>query len=207
MYEKYLNNHNKVLPYQWGVYVTAYAFRNLFTLGACAGVWIYSDTDSCYGMDWDLQKVKDYNQKCKEKLHANGYEPIIWKEKEYCLGVATLDGEYSEFRTVGAKRYCGRSKEDNKLHSTVAGVPKRGAECLADDIDNFTRGFIFPGSKTGKQTHTYFYVEESYEDEKGNLTGDSIDLSPCDYLLDVINIEDWEKMFEEEIEVQTYEEI
>lgn len=206
LYDKYLNNHNKVLPYQWGVYVTAYAFRNLFTLGACAGVWIYSDTDSCYGMDWDLQKVKDYNQKCREKLHANGYEPIIWKDKEYCLGVATLDGEYLEFRTVGAKRYCGRSKEDGKLHSTVAGVPKRGAECLQDNIDNFTRGFIFPGSKTGKQTHTYFYVEESYEDEKGNLTGDSIDLSPCDYLLDVINIEDWEKMFEEEIEVQTYEE-
>ena len=92
------------------------------------------------------------------------------------------------------------------MHSTVAGVPKRGAVCLQDDISNFTRGFIFPGSKTGKQTHTYFYVPESYEDEKGNITGDSIDLSPCDYLLDVINIEDWEKMFEEEIEVQTYEE-
>lgn len=206
LYDKYLNNHNKVLPYQWGVYVTAYAFYNLFTLGSYAKTWIYSDTDSCYGMGWNLKKVKQYNDNCRQKMIDRGYKPIEWKGKEYCLGVATLDGEYTQFRTVGAKRYCGRSKEDGKLHSTVAGVPKRGAACLDDNIDNFTKGFIFPGSKTGKQTHTYFYVDESYEDENGNITGDSIDLSPCDYLLDVINIEDWEKMFEEEIEVQTYEE-
>lgn len=206
LYEKYLNNRNKVLPYQWGVWVTAYAFRNLFKLGSFASTWIYSDTDSCYGMGWNMKKLKNYNDSCRKFMIDRGYEPIILEGKEYCLGVATLDGEYTQFRTVGAKRYCGRSKNDGLLHSTVAGVPKRGAACLQDDISNFTRGFIFPGSKTGKQTHTYFYVPESYEDEKGNLTGDSIDLSPCDYLLDVINIEDWEKMFEEEIEVQTYEE-
>lgn len=206
LYEKYVNNHNKVLPYQWGCYITSFSFYNLFQLGACADIWIYSDTDSCYGMGWNLDKVEAYNKRCREKLAANGYGPIICNGKEYCLGVATLDGEYTEFRTVGAKRYCGRSKEDGKLHSTVAGVPKRGAACLQDDINNFTKGFIFPGSKTGKQTHTYFYVDDIYEDAKGNITGDSIDLSPCDYLLDVINIEDWDKMFEEEIEVQTYEE-
>ena len=206
LYEKYVNNHNKVLPYQWGCYITSFSFYNLFQLGACADIWIYSDTDSCYGMGWDLDKVEAYNKRCREKLAANGYGPVICNGKEYCLGVATLDGEYTEFRTVGAKRYCGRSKEDGKLHSTVAGVPKRGAACLQDDISNFTKGFIFPGSKTGKQTHTYFYVDDIYEDAKGNITGDSIDLSPCDYLLDVINIEDWDKMFEEEIEVQTYEE-
>lgn len=206
LYEKYVNNHNKVLPYQWGCYITSYSFYNLFQLGACADIWIYSDTDSCYGMGWNMKKVEEYNKRCRKKLSANGYGPVVCNGKEYCLGVATLDGEYSEFRTVGAKRYCGRSIYDNKLHSTVAGVPKRGVECLQDNIENFTRGFIFPGSKTGKQTHTYFYVDDIYEDANGNITGDSIDLSPCDYLLDVINIEDWDKMFEEEIEVQTYEE-
>ena len=175
-------------------------------LGECAGTWVYSDTDSCYGYDWNLQKLEEYNQSCKEKLRANGYGPVIFKEKEYCLGVATLDGEYNQFRVMGAKRYCGRSMSDGQLHTTVAGVPKRGAACLHDNIDNFTKGFIFPGSKTGKQTHTYFYVDEVYEDEHGNITGDSIDLSPCDYLLDAITVEDWEKLFIEEIEVQTYEE-
>ena len=206
LYEKYLKNHNKVLPYQWGVWVTAYAFYNLFTLGSFAGVWIYSDTDSCYGFKWNMQKIDEYNKSCKDKLHARGYEPIMFNGKEYALGVASLDGEYTQFRTVGAKRYAARSKDDNVLHTTVAGVPKKGAQCLDDNLDNFTRGFIFPGSKTGKQTHTYFYVEESYEDDNGNLTGDSVDLSPCDYLLDVITVEEWDKLFMEEIEVQTYEE-
>ena len=153
-----------------------------------------------------MKKLQKYNRECIEKLHARGYEPVEHNGKSYSLGVASLDGQYCQFRTVGAKRYCTRSKKDNKLHTTVAGVPKRGAECLDDNMDNFTRGFIFPGSKTGKQTHTYFYVDDVYIDKKGNITGDSIDLSPCDYLLDVVTVEDWEKLFEEEIELIIYEE-
>ena len=153
-----------------------------------------------------MKKLQKYNDQCRKKLKDNGYGPITFNGKEYCLGIATLDGEYSQFRVIGAKRYCGRSTEDGKLHTTVAGVPKRGAECLQDNIDNFTKGFIFPGSKTKKQTHTYFYVPEVYEDKNGNITGDSIDLSPCDYLLDAVTVEDWESLFIEEIEVQTYEE-
>ena len=206
LYDKYLKNHNKILPYQWGVWVTAHAFYNLFRLGSCAGTWIYSDTDSCYGMKWNLKKLQRYNQQCIDELHSRGYEPVVHDGNVYSLGVASLDGEYSEFRTVGAKRYCVRSKKDGKLHTTVAGVPKRGAVCLHDNIDNFTKGFIFPGSKTGKQTHTYFYVDDVYIDDRGNITGDSIDLSPCDYLLDVVNVEDWDKLFEEDIEVISYEE-
>ena len=206
LYEKYLNNRNKVLPYQWGIWITAYAFYNLFQLGKCAGTWLYSDTDSCYGMEWDLLKVEDYNQKVREKLLKNGYGPITFKGKEYLIGAAVLDGEYSQFRMQGAKRYAGRSLKDGQLHITVAGVPKRGAIALNNDINLFSPGFIFPGSVTGKQQHTYFYVDESYTDKNGNITGDSIDLSPCDYLLDSIEISDWDSLFLEEIEVQTYEE-
>lgn len=206
LYEKYIKNRNKVLPYQWGVWVTAHALKNLFDLGSCAGLWLYSDTDSCYGQEWNLQKLKEYNQKVKEKLKANNYEPFIFNGKEYLIGAADLDGKYSQFRMQGAKRYAGRSLKDGQLHITVAGVPKRGAAVLADNIDNFTRGLIFPGSVTGKQQHTYFYVEEAYEDLKGNLTGDSIDLSSCDYLLDSIEVYDWDSLFEEDIEVITYEE-
>ena len=205
-YEKYLHNRNKVLPYQWGVWVTAYAFYNLFQLGKCAGTWLYSDTDSCYGKDWDNGKVDEYNNAVRCKLSNNGYQPFEYKGKTYLIGSAALDGVYSQFRTLGAKRYATRGIEDNELHITVAGVPKVGASCLHNNIDNFSKGFIFPGTVTGKKQHTYFFVEESYIDDKGNLTGDSIDLSPCDYLLDAITIEDWESLFMEEIEVQTYEE-
>ena len=205
-YEKYLKNRNKVLPYQWGVWITAYAFYNLFQLGKCAGTWLYSDTDSCYGMDWDLTMLQKYNDEVRKKLNRNNYDAFIFKGKEYLIGAAVLDGQYSQFRMQGAKRYAGRSLEDGEIHITVAGVPKKGAAALDNDINLFAPGLIFPGSITGKQQHTYFYVEESYVDKNGNITGDSIDLSPCDYLLDSIDVADWDSLFMEEIEVQTYEE-
>lgn len=210
---KYLQNRRKILPYMWGVWVTAYALHNIFELYKCVrssdgySHALYSDTDSCYAHKWNEKKIEKYNEWCKQKLLENGYGAVIRNGKEYWLGVAVSEGlkdEYSEFKVQGAKRYCGRCKEDNEIHITVAGVPKSGAKCLKDDIENFQKGFIFPGVQTGKKTHTYFF-NDIYTDDKGNITGDSIDLSPCDYLLDDIAVYDFEKIFEEEIEVQTYE--
>lgn len=201
-YAKYLKNRNTVLPYQWGCYCTAYAFRNLFELGACVNCqydqegnlavpprWIYSDTDSCYSDDWNEDKVAEYNKKCKEKLLANNYGPVIVNDKEYWLGVAEADSEYSEYIVLGPKRYCGRSTDDNKLHITVAGVPKeKGAECLEDDIANFSINFIFDGEVTGKKAHFYFFSKDGITiDNFGNEVGDSIDLEPCDYHLGAVD--------------------
>ena len=90
---------------------------------------------------------------------------------------------------------------------TVAGVPKKqGAKCLNDDLHNFHSGFIFDGLTTGKKQHTYFYEEDIWTDAAGNERGDSIDLSPADYLLDSVRYINWEKIYEEEIEVITHEE-
>lgn len=204
-YDKYVKRHNSVLPYNIGVWCTAYAFKNLFTLGSCCQTWIYSDTDSCYGIGWDEEKLSEYNENCKKKLKDNGYGCVNYNNREYWLGVAEFDGEYSEYKVLGSKRYCGRSTEDNELHITVAGVPKVGAKCLNDNIDNFTAGFIFPGTETTKKTHMYIYVDEIYVDNEGNETGDSIDLLPCDYLLDSVSCPSWEELFTEEINIQVYE--
>lgn len=203
LYEKYLHNKNSILNYAWGCYVTSYAFYNLFQLGACCDLWLYSDTDSCYGTDWDMQKVEAYNEGCKEKLKANGYGAVIRDNKEYWLGVVDIE-KHDQFKTMGAKRYCVKDGDDLKI--TVAGVPKKtGAKCLKGDIENFREGLIFDGITTGKQTHTYFFTEEIHEDSNGNEIGDSIDLSPCDYLLSSVYKVDWESLFNEEIEVQVYE--
>ena len=209
-YNKFVNNQGSVLPYQYGVWVTSYAFYHLFLLGECCENWIYSDTDSCYGIGWDYDKVNSYNEKCKKMLQDNGYGAVIRNGEEYWLGVAETEGDndkYSEFKVMGAKRYCGRCMEDNEIHITVAGVPKKtGAKCLNNDINNFTNGFIFSGAKTGKLLHKYFYVDDIYIDDNGNETGDSIDLSPCDYLLDSVNLETFESFFESEVEIQVYDE-
>lgn len=135
----------------------------------------------------------------------NDYGPVTVGDKEYVLGVAELDKQCIEFKTTGAKRYCYRALKDKELHITVAGVPKKGAECLHDNIDNFQAGFLFDGETTGKKQHKYIYVDEPYIDDNGNETADSIDLSACDYLLDDIEREDWLYLFEKEINIQTYE--
>lgn len=205
LYDKYLKKAGSILPYQWCIWVTSTAMENLFKLGECYDTWLYSDTDSCYGIGVNQGKIDAYNNEVKRFLESRGYSGIDFNGRSYWLGVAELDGQYTEFRMQGAKRYCCRSAKDGKLKITVAGVPKKGVACLDNSIDNFVPGLIFSGAETGKKTHTYFYVDDIYTDENGNITGDSIDLSPCDYLLDDVNTVDWETIFNEEINIQTYD--
>lgn len=217
-YNKYLERRASILNYQIGTYVTAYAFRNLFELGKCVKRyyrqdgklaqpphWYYSDTDSCYSDDWDYGKIWEYNNRCKELLRNNGYDCVTVEGQEYWLGVAELDKDsvYTEFKILGSKRYAGRSKEDGQLHITVAGVPKKGAICLKDDLNNFSKDFIFDGNKTGKLAHFYIF-NDIHIDEYGNEIADSIDLKPCDYHLDAVD--KWEFITEEEIYNITHDE-
>ena len=209
LYDEFVEKMSSILPYQWGCWVTSAAFYNVMQLAKCFRIPLYMDTDSCYGLDPDPEKIAAYNQRCKDMLTANGYGPVIRDGREYWLGVAEHDGDkdtYTEFKYEGAKRYCGRQKADGKLHSTVAGVPKKGVICLNDDINNFEPGFVFSGELTGKKTHVYVNVPEIYIDENGNETGYSISLIPCDYELDSVLTVNWEELFNEEIQIQIYEE-
>lgn len=184
-YDKEIKKRGHVLNYQTGVWITAYACKNLFDLGKCCGIWLYSDTDSVYCTDPNLSMIAEYNKRALEKLQANGYDIITVDGHKFQLGEASPDGEYMEFVTVGAKRYAKRDI-NGKLSITVAGVPKVGYKTLNNDIRNFRRGLIFKGEDTGKRQHFYGYVDEIYVDENGNEQGDYVDLDPCDYLLDDI---------------------
>lgn len=202
-YEKQCQNKGQVLHYQTGIWVTAYACRNLFDLGECGETWLYSDTDSCYFEGVKPGAIEAYNQRALEKLRANGYDLLTIEGKTYQLGAAEPDGVYSEFITVGSKRYAKRNAKTGELTITVAGVPKKGAQALEDDISRFKRGMIFPGTLTGKLAHFYTYIEEIYIDAHGNEQGDYIDLDPCDYLLDDIF---GENLLNEEVHIPIYEE-
>lgn len=205
-YQKYTESHTHVLLYQWGIYITAYAFQRIYELGSCiSGQWLYSDTDSAYATEWDQAALDQYNQRTRSELLAAGYGPVIKDGREYWLGVAEFDGQYSEFISQGAKRYACRDME-GKLKITVAGVPKSGVECLHDDIRNFKKGLIFDGLTTGKLTHEYIYTDKIYIDDQGNETGDSVNLTPCDYLLDSVYKVDWDKINYQDIYIQVYDE-
>ena len=209
-YEKYLKKKNSILPYFWGVWCTSYSFRNLHIMNELilpydeGGILFYNDTDSAYATGWNWKKINEYNLKCKARLKANGYDPVVINGKEFVLGSIEhkeLEDDYTEFKVQGAKRYAGRCKEDGQIHITVAGVPKKtGALCLHDDLNNFTKGFIFDGKTTGKLQHNYF-SSDIYIDKEGNETADSIDLTPANYKLDPTDKFEW-SLFDDEIEME-----
>lgn len=185
--QKYLNsfynNRKKFLPYQWGVWVTAYAQQELFRLGECCETWIYSDTDSVKGIGWNLEKLHVYNDEIRQQAAARGYGSLTYEGREFTLGVADFDGSYEEFVTLGSKRYCVR--EEGKLKITVAGVPKVGAEELEDDIRKFRKDMIF--RNTNKMASAYIYhegIKHVIIDGEDIEYGCAIRLDPVEYTLD-----------------------
>lgn len=176
--EKFYRSRNSFLPYQFGVWVTAYAQRELFKLGKCCKVWIYSDTDSVKGYDWDMDALKAYNDEIIRISEERKLGLVEYNGEKFRLGIADFDGEYLEFKTMGSKRYCFREKREIKrkhiksykinykkarkinkkgvLKITVAGVPKDGIYCLDDDINNFSKGFIFRNNRTFKRNFKKF---------------------------------------------------
>lgn len=209
LYKKYLENYNSFLPYTMGVWITSAARRNLFRVGSCVaddGIWLYSDTDSVYATKFNMKKIEAYNKECIKKLEDRGYPGVEFEGKLYYTGVVELDGVYSEWKGLHSKCYCCRDKESGKLKITVAGVPKAGVASLHDDINEFKLYKIFDGKTSGKLQHEHIFVDEIYTDENGNITGDSIDLSSCDYVIGDANIPDPADYMEEDIEVRVYDE-
>ena len=209
-FQKVVKRQSTFLYYAWGIWITSSAMRNiLYIADECIPCpeenALYIDTDSCYSLEFHEDKIKEYNQQCIEKLKGLGDTGIEKNGKTYYPGVCELDGEYTAFVSAGAKRYCCKNP-DGTLKLTISGVPKKkGAECLKGDIYKFKRGFIFRGEETGKLTHMYNYAE-IHENEYGDEIADSINLVPCDYLLDESIIQQLEDMEVEEVSIQVYEE-
>src|SRR5699024_12382212 len=69
--KSYNEKRNRVLYYAWGVFVTAYARRNLFTgILSVKEDYIYSDTDSIKMLNYDKNKnyVEKYNKEIRDKI-------------------------------------------------------------------------------------------------------------------------------------------
>lgn len=170
--EKYNNTPKRFLSYLWGVWVTAYARKNLFT-----GIWelgtdyVYSDTDSVKGLNMERHKryFDGYDRMITEKLrraceyHGIPFEmtrPKTVKGVEKPLGVWDSEGVYQKFKTLGAKRYA--TLQNGKFSITVSGVNKKHAVPYLLDkygidgvFDAFDDDLYIPAEHTGKMTHTY----------------------------------------------------
>lgn len=183
---KFYKNHSKYLEYQWGVYVTAYAQSNLFKLGQCAGEWLYSDTDSIKAIDVDYKAIEAYNESIREKAKRRNIGMVEFNGKKFILGIAEKEKGYDTFITLGSKRYC--YEQNDEIHITVAGVPKKAAKELKK-IEDFKRGFIFckKGGEIEKLTAVYILNDGIKEIKIGNELieyGCAVRLDRVEYLLD-----------------------
>lgn len=187
MLNTYNNSKNRFLFYPWGIYVTAYARRNLFTgISECGDDYIYSDTDSVKIMNGDAHReyFKAYNDLVEQKLRRacnfhkvefSKVEPQTIKGTNKMLGVWDYEGRYRRFKTLGAKRYMVEEEnaltvdgKDYNYSITVSGVNKKCAipymlEKFGDDgiFDGFTNYLDIPPSATGKNIHTYIDYEQT----------------------------------------------
>lgn len=172
--EHYNKSRNRFLYYPWGVWVTAYARRNLWGgILAFGDDYIYSDTDSikCINIEKHFDYINSYNNTVKLKLQMAAdyhkidfelFQPKTIKGVKKLIGVwdwETENNKYTRFKTLGAKRYM--IEQDGKINITVAGVNKKSAvpylvKKYGDKIfDAFTNDLTIPKEHTGKMTHTY----------------------------------------------------
>ena len=208
--EEYNTSKSRFLYYPWGIWVTAYARRNLWSAILNVGEdYIYSDTDSVKMLNYTkhIPYIESYNERVGLKLEkmmkyykldVAKLTPKTIKGVEKPLGVWDYEGKYTKFKTLGAKRYL--VEEDNKLHLTLAGLSKKnGCNYMLDICGNdnsevfkiFNDELFIPASKTGKMTHTYLDEEQEtvIEDYQGNIehviTKSSIHLENCEFTLSV----------------------
>lgn len=195
--DRYNKNNQRVLYYPWGVWVTAYARRNLFSgILEFKDDYIYSDTDSLKVLNIDAHRdyIEKYNKEVTEKVRKcleyydidiSMASPKTIKGVTKPIGVWDYEGMYTRFKTLGAKRYM--TEQDGELSITIAGVSKKaGIEYLKHTYGNNTnifKAFVedleFPAvydkdgieaNGSGKLCHTYIdtYMEGEIIDYMGN---------------------------------------
>ena len=172
----YNRSYGRFLYYPWGVWVTAHARHNLFKgIIAFGDDYVYSDTDSIKAINMSKHQefIELYNQDVYNTLveaakHHNisidDFQPKTIKGEQKLIGVWDYEGEYSRFKTLGAKRYI--TEKEGDITFTVAGVNKSAikhymtSKYSNDEIfEVFTRNLEIPESETGKLTHTYIDKE------------------------------------------------
>lgn len=143
--EEILERYNKTafLPYQWGVWVTAWARYWLQQGIELAGTgFVYADTDSVKYIgdaDWT-----DLNRLIRDTSYTNYAYARDPQGKTHYMGVYEQEHTYDRFRTLGAKKYV--TEIEGTLQTTIAGVVKwKGGPELeeAGGIEEFREGFVF----------------------------------------------------------------
>ena len=147
--DKYYKNHRSFLNYSWGVFVTAYARRELEDGLNIAGLdTIYCDTDSVKFIGNHDREFEEYNERLNKECEEKGIRNYTEVNgKRFYMGIFDKEKGYDEFITLGAKKYA--FLQNGKLGITVSGLSKKkGAEELAKKggLRRFQRNEVFYNS-------------------------------------------------------------
>ena len=167
-------NKKSFTVFAWGCWCTAWARWWLEkAIRLCGHNFVYCDTDSVkFVGEVDFTDLNREIQEKSEKHHAYADDPAGVR---HYLGVYEHDDTYRRFCTLGAKKYAYEDK-DGKLHITIAGVSKRGAEEMGC-LENFKEGFIFRES-AGQEA----YYNDEWMETPIEIDGHSLSISPNIYL-------------------------
>ena len=206
--ETYNKNVRRFLFYPWGVWITAYARRNLFTgIEAVGDDFVYSDTDSIKYLNPEKHEkyFQQYNQEIMKKISLSAqfhrideseFSPLNKKGKAKTIGLWDYEGVYSKFKTLGAKRYLVEETESDgrtKLKATIAGANKKKAaeylEKTGAPFENFDDNLRIPAVYSGRLTATY--IDDEHDGYITDYLGETyhyhelsaIHMEPSEYCL------------------------
>lgn len=173
-YEK--NIKRAFLPYQWGVWITAWSryrleegIRLAHNAKGVDGGFVYCDTDSVkYIGDVDWSEFNKARITASTDSGAFATDP---KGVVHYMGVFEDEGEYDRFRTWGAKKYV--YEKGGKLYATIAGVAKNPDRPDRPDggrelekfggISAFKEGFVFREAGGTESVYNDFPEISEYE--------------------------------------------
>lgn len=188
----YNTRYDKFLVYEWGIYCTAYARRNLFTgIKELKEDYIYADTDSLKYTNFDKHKkyfdtynaiiVKKIERVCKKyNFDINDFSPEDIYGVKHTIGLYDYDDHYKQFKTLGAKRYMVEYAKDSKHYKdgkinynlTVSGLNKKTAVPFMVELakkenksifELFNDDLFISGEHSGKLLHTYIDTIQEFD--------------------------------------------
>lgn len=187
---RYNHDKNRFLYYPWGLFVSAYARRNLWDgIVNIGNDYVYSDTDSIKleNIENHYDFIYYYNNMITEKVQAmcehynldyQRLAPENINGEIKPIGIWEVDGTYSKFKTLGAKRYLVEHKDSKELEITLSGLNKKdGVKYLKQEFgtnenvfENFDNFLYVPDEYSGKLVHYYIEKEQlaNITDYQGN---------------------------------------
>ena len=191
----------KFLLYQWGVTITAICrVRHMEIIAIFGNDFIYGDTDSVKVTNAEkyAADVQRYND-IWIRYASQGSVPITAYTKDNELQqLGFLDAETGahakRFATLGAKKYAYEDDRD-RLHITIAGVPKKQGAAMLGSLENFKPGYKFTvGDQAPLQDRQQWKKMLTYRDDLDEIVkidGHELHLRSCiaiertEYTLDI----------------------